>query len=443
MSKAFLYGVGAKPALLGSKSITANGTYLPSADSLDGYDQVEVSVTSGGLTESDVNFYDYDGTLLYAYTLAELQALTQLPDIPSPHDGLTCQSWNWTLTALQAENAQMDVGAVYETTSGDTELHVAFSIKTGLDVSLTLSKSNTANMTIVWGDGTTSTSSLSGVVTFTHTYSAYDTTYIILIQTEANYYFHANIFGATSSFYFLFEAYLSSLVTYLSAYSFSHFPNLTVVTVPNSVTIFESYIFNGDSSLKGFIAPSNVSNLGVGCFSSCKALEFISFSGSNTLCSHSLFGNCYSLLKIRIPKATTLLGVSCFSDSGLKSVTIPTSARLETYCFRRCFGLKNVTLTALNTNVTKIEDHDFSDCYNLLNIFIPNTVTKIESSAFASCSNVLVYDFSTFTSVPKLDDTQGFAYINYFCKIKVPTSLYGSWISSTNWSYYANYIVAV
>ena len=48
MSKAFLYGVGRKPALLGSKTITENGIYGASADNLDGYASVDVNVSGGG-----------------------------------------------------------------------------------------------------------------------------------------------------------------------------------------------------------------------------------------------------------------------------------------------------------------------------------------------------------------------------------------------------------
>ena len=35
----------------------------------------------------DVNFYDYDGTLVASYTLSEAQALTALPNGPT-HEGL-------------------------------------------------------------------------------------------------------------------------------------------------------------------------------------------------------------------------------------------------------------------------------------------------------------------------------------------------------------------
>ena len=42
--------IGDNPPALGTKSITANGTYNASSDNLDGYSQVTVNVPSGGLS---------------------------------------------------------------------------------------------------------------------------------------------------------------------------------------------------------------------------------------------------------------------------------------------------------------------------------------------------------------------------------------------------------
>ena len=49
---------------------------------------------SGSVSPKEVNFYDYDGTLVAAYTVAEAKALTALPDGPV-HEGLVFQGWNW------------------------------------------------------------------------------------------------------------------------------------------------------------------------------------------------------------------------------------------------------------------------------------------------------------------------------------------------------------
>lgn len=58
------------------------------------------SIQAGGsstpVSANDVTFYDYDGTVVASYSLAEAQALTALPDGPT-HEGLIFQGWNYTL----------------------------------------------------------------------------------------------------------------------------------------------------------------------------------------------------------------------------------------------------------------------------------------------------------------------------------------------------------
>ena len=51
------------------------------------------------------------------------------------------------------------------------------------------------------------------------------------------------------------------------------------------------------------------------------------------------------------------------------------------------------------------------------------------------------YDFSALTTVPSLSATNAFTNIPSDCKIIVPDALYDTWISATNWSTYASYII--
>ena len=45
-------------------------------------------VRAGVVSENDVNFWDYDGTLLYAYSKSGFLGLAAMPPNPE-HDGLT------------------------------------------------------------------------------------------------------------------------------------------------------------------------------------------------------------------------------------------------------------------------------------------------------------------------------------------------------------------
>lgn len=54
------------------------------------------------IERNDVNFFDYDGTLLYSYTWEEAKNLTELPPLPT-HEGLDVREWNYTLEDIKAQ----------------------------------------------------------------------------------------------------------------------------------------------------------------------------------------------------------------------------------------------------------------------------------------------------------------------------------------------------
>lgn len=80
--------------------LTDNGTNIDIAQ----YATATVNVQGGApvsVPKKDVNFFDYDGTVLYSYTADEFKALNALPANPI-HTGLTAQGWNWSLSDAKA-----------------------------------------------------------------------------------------------------------------------------------------------------------------------------------------------------------------------------------------------------------------------------------------------------------------------------------------------------
>ena len=108
--------------------------------------------------------------------------------------------------------------------------------------------------------------------------------------------------------------------------------------------------------------------------------------------------------------------------------------------FNGCHSLTSITIP---NGIASIEQYAFYTCYSLTSITIPDGVTSIEQYAFYRCSSVAFYDFTAFTAVPTLSNTNAFSKIAADCQIRVPASLVDAWKAATNWSTYANYIVGV
>ena len=74
----------------------------------------------------DVNFYDYDGTVVYSYTKEEFLEMAELPANPA-HARLSAQGWNWTIEAAQSyvtKYGSCEIGQSYITDDGRTRLYV-------------------------------------------------------------------------------------------------------------------------------------------------------------------------------------------------------------------------------------------------------------------------------------------------------------------------------
>ena len=93
--------------------------------------------------------------------------------------------------------------------------------------------------------------------------------------------------------------------------------------------------------------------------------------------------------------------------------------------------------------VTVIGSSAIRDCEKLKSITIPDSVKSIDDHAFSSCTALKLLDFTVCTSVPILGGTNAFENIPSSFLILVPSSLYGMWITATNWSVYADYIEIV
>ena len=207
----------------------------------------------------EVNFYDYDGKLLYSYTLAEAQSLAALPAAPDHSSDtipLTFQGWNYTLAQINVLTQAADVGAMYIPSDGKTHLVITLYDTARNVVPLYWSQTVANGVTIDWGDGSsTETFAGTGNKNTTHTYAAAGTYEITLNVTSGNLGFGAAsssycVMGATSGTGRVYCNMLQSVsigsgVTSLDTYAFQYCYSLASVTIPSSVTSISNYAFSG------------------------------------------------------------------------------------------------------------------------------------------------------------------------------------------------------
>ena len=390
-------------------TVTENGTYTAD-EGYTGLGTVTVDVPTGGgasVSPKDVNFYDYDGTLLHSYTVEEAQALTELPELPT-QKGLICQGWNYDLETIKSYNRAVDVGAMYITDDGKTRLYIRIATEGLMTVPLYFNQTVSNGVTIDWGDGSaTETLSGTGKVNTSHTYASIGDYIISLSVAEGcelslgHNSWNLCVLGAASSSrrtcgILLKKVEIGSGVPYIHHMTFQYCSALTSIVIPNGLSFIGNNSFQNCSALTSIVIPNSVTSIYTQAFQAC-----------------------YALTSIVIPNSVTSIGVAAL-------------------CYVYCS--QNIVIP---NSVTSIYTQAFQACYALTSIVIPNSVTSIGSDAFANCVNIAFYDFTSHTSVPSLANTSAFNGIATDCQIRVPAALYDEWIVATNWSNFASNIVAV
>lgn len=395
----------------GTKTIETAGKYCEDDITIE-----YVRPSGGGVSvpAKAVNFRDYDGTIVNAYSKEEFLALSSMPANPS-HDGLTAQGWNWSLLDAQAyvtKYGRLEIGQMYITDDGKTRVYIH--LEEGR-TSPMLGVCVDGSVDVDWGDGTahdtlTGTSTSSVNWTPTHNYAAPGDYVIKLTVTRGQMVFY----GTSSSGQY------SGLLRYASgsdSRNYVYRNAIRKVEVGSGITKIGNFAFYNCYSLSSVIIPNSVTSIGTDVFNACYGLSSITFPDGITIIDQSEFNNCYSLLGVTIPNSVTSIGIGAFQS---------------------CRALVSITLP---NGVTSINNTSFYSCNSLPSIIIPDSVTNIGSSTFSSCDSVAEFHLAP-TSPPALASTSSFSSIPADCIIYVPYSadhsIINAYKTASNWSTYAD-----
>ena len=391
----------------------------------DGYKAAIEAIQTGGgapveVEEKDVNFYDYDGTLLYSYTLAEAQALTELPPLPS-RGGLICQEWNCTLEQIMTWKQPLDIGALYTTDDGKTRIYIQLVDSELLTIPLKFYQSVANGVEIDWGDNSAiETISGTGNVVIEHTYAKNGKYKISLNAKNGVLRFIKNLTGETGYIRSIVQKVeIGNNVDGIEANSFDALRQMQTITIPVSVTYVRSYAFQYCYSLRWIVLPPSFTQEAPYILYNCRSLLGVCLAKRNGNIPNRYLGECSALRRLTIKTGPTAL-VNSFAAN--------------------CLSLNYVYIPE---TVNDLKDSAFSGCSSLTRVVFAGPVTAIAASVFSGCTSMVLYDFTKCTSVPTLSDTNSFKNIPSDCEIRVPAALYDEWIAATNWSTYAANIVGV
>ena len=428
--------------------------------------------------QKQVNFIDYDGTIIASYTAEEWSTVTTLPANPE-HDGLTSQGWNWTLQEITSQltaapGGPVWVGQMYITESGDTEI----------DISLPEGRTNPylgcavdGTISIDWGDGsaasTVTGTSLESQIRTLHAYEAAGEYTIVIHVVSGSMSFYAaaaySLLGRNSSTANSNRVYANCVTgirlgknTDIGNYAFNYCCSLTAVTIPKTVTSICNSAFSGCYSLTTVTIPAAVTSIENYAFTTCYSLTSVSIPKAVTSIGSYAFNYCFSLTTVTIPAAVTSIGSYAFNNcSSLTAVTIPeTVTSIGSYAFIACYSIATVTIPETVTSiseatfsschsltsvtipeeVTSIGNGAFTTCYSLTSITIPAEVTSIGNNAFSNCYGMAEYHFLSETP-PTLGGTNVFSNIPSDCIIYVPEASLDTYKAASRWSTHASKMV--
>lgn len=231
-------------------------------------------------------------------------------------------------------------------------------------------------------------------------------------------------------------------ITTVPSTAFAYCYSLTKAVVPGNVITVKSSSFTNCYLLDNILLSEGIQTIEEQAFYYCYKLRNVIIPSTVTSVGHRLFQQCYGLETVEFKSSNVTVGISLFNGcNNLKSVNFSSNMSVSldslTRMFTDCCNLESVIIP---NSIIYVEDYAFYHCSKLEHITLPPTVTTISQYAFQYMRSLKTLDMSSFTSIPSLANTSVFNNTNKALKIIVPDSLYETWIATTNWVSYANYI---
>lgn len=412
-------------------AITQKGGTVPAGSNSDNLATLISQIPTGGggggsgsVEEKDVNFFDYDGTIVASYTVADFKNLSAFPDNPS-HSGLISQGWNWTLADAKnyAEDyGFLDIGQMYATDDGKTRVYIQ--LQDGrLSPIFAVAVNGTA--TVNFGDGsaeeTLTGTNLTTAKPAQHTYQApgkytvtvepADGSAIAIIGNSYGTYLLVQVLSNELTKNYVYSSCIEKVEIgarcNIGAYAFARCTNMTSLTIPSSVVAIGNSAFNTNSSIRHVTIPIGVVAAGSSTFAYSRGIRTVSLPRGVRI-GAAFFQQCDSL-----KRATLGVGTVTFGNSALAT----------------CNALKKVSIPE---GIVGLGNSFLYQSYSISEVTVPSTVTTLGSSDFSNCYGLGKLRFKP-QSPPSASNSNTFYNLPTDCKIYVPSGALSAYTSASNY----------
>ena len=350
------------------------------------------------LIEKDINFYDYDGTLLYSYTLKEFDELKELPPLPE-QPSLICQCWNWNLDDIKTEKKPTDVGAIYITDDGKTKIYLK--VEYPFEASFGFCQSKSKGVLIDFGDGS-EPQRYNGYARNTnnvkHYYEVGEYVLTFTPDDDCNFGFIKQTAFSNKTRNAFRKIHIGKNLGYIYSSDYKYFMDfqycyfLEEVIIPNIYFEISSQSCIYDYRLKNIILPpQTISDSG----------SYIAFRGLKRVNKIILNNNFSTILKstflesnlkrLTIPNCVTAFDGSVLSDMLIDEVYLSSNlTTLGSQCFLKTKGLKRVELP---NGILELSTVVFNTATDLVSIVLPDELESVPNYIFRECSSLTEIKF--------------------------------------------------
>ena len=217
---------------------------------------------------------------------------------------------------------------------------------------------------------------------------------------------------------------LPESLTTINERTFLGCKNLSDIILPKNLTTIEWAAFSDCVSLKAITIPKSVTQLGFMVFEACSGLESIIVEEGNKV--YDSRGNCNAIIETA---TNTLL-------RGCQNTIIPKDVTTINYgAFFKCYPLTSIVIPE---GVTSMYDGAFQES-GLISVTIPSTMKYIDFCVFQDCTNLTeVYCYAE--EIPETKETTFKDVPLAAATLYVPESALDKYKTTAPWSQFGNIV---